>query len=89
MPSNNHPPLPKIKATIAAADINDTAVALTEHSAVFVSFQRHQPSISQTQNVNSAPRSLTSACHFGGNTAIDAVIAVTTATFTTFCDVEP
>jgi hypothetical protein len=55
------------------------AVALTEPSAALVSFQRHQPSLPLTQNVDSAPRSLTSACHFSGSIAICAK----TATFTT------
>jgi hypothetical protein len=84
MPSTIYQLPLKTTATMAAADTNDTAVALTEPSAAFVSFQRHQPGIPLTQNVNSAPRSLTAACQFSGSIAISAAIAVTTATFTTF-----
>ena len=42
------------KAMIAAADTNDTAVALVERSAGFVSFQRLTASLPPTQNVHSA-----------------------------------
>ena len=72
---------PKTIATMAAADLNCTAVALTERFAAFVSFQRHSPSISRHQNVNSALCSLTPACHFSGKYAIVATNAVTTATY--------
>ena len=71
----------KIIATTAAADTNCTAVALTELPAENVSFQRRAPVRPPTQNVDSAPRSLTSACCFSGNNAISAANAVTTATF--------
>lgn len=74
-----HPP--KSKATTAAASTNGIAVALQKHSAANVSFQRHQPKLSPTQNGNSAPYSLTSARHFSGSIAKCAVNAVTTATF--------
>jgi len=77
---------PKMRATIAATCTNCTAVASAEPSAAFVSFQRSYVSLPPTQNVNSAPRSLTPACHFSGNNASIAVNAVTTATFTTFGD---
>jgi hypothetical protein len=42
------------------------AVALTEPSAAFVSFQRHQPSQSPHKNVDSAVGSRVPTCHFGG-----------------------
>jgi len=61
-----------------------TAVALAERSAEVVLFQRLAPVFPPTQNVDSAPRSLTSACHFSENHAIYATNAVTTATFATF-----
>ena len=63
---------------------NCTAVALAERSAEVVSFQRLAPVFPPTQNVDSAPRSFTSACHFSGSIAIYAINAVTTATFTAF-----
>ena len=72
-------------AIMAAADMYDTAVAIAEPFAAFVSFRRQQPNLPPTQNVNSAPCSLTSAGQFSGNDAIYATCAVTTATFTTFC----
>ena len=72
-------PLLKMIAMTAAADPNDTAVALAEPPAGFVSFRRQQPSFPPTQNVNSAACSLTSACHFGGKCANCAENAVTTA----------
>ncbi|MBA3870700.1 MAG: hypothetical protein H0X30_16290 [Anaerolineae bacterium] len=78
-----------MKANLAAAHANCTAVALTEPSAAFVSFQRRQPSLSPTQNVDSAPRSLASAMQFGGNDAVYAVNAVTIAIFTTFRSTSP
>ncbi|MEP6989211.1 MAG: hypothetical protein ABI970_26660 [Chloroflexota bacterium] len=46
------------------------AVAPAELPTEFVSFQRHQPSVPPPQNANLADRSLTSACHFGGNMAL-------------------
>jgi hypothetical protein len=49
-----HPPPLKMKAKTAAADTNDTAVALAERFAAFVSFQRQSPGFPPTQNVNSA-----------------------------------
>jgi hypothetical protein len=76
----------KMRATSAAADTNCTAVALTELPAAFVSFRWQQPSLPPTQNVNSAPCSLTSACYFGGKFAKFAVIALTSAIFATFAD---
>ncbi len=82
-PTVHHRPH-KMRATMAAAMANCMAAALTEQSAAFVSFQRQQPSLPPTQNVNSAPCSLTSAGQFGGNNAINATNAVTTATFATF-----
>ena len=55
------------------------AVATRERSAAFVSFQRLAAGLPPTQNVTSAPRSLTSTCHFSGNTAQIATNAVTSA----------
>ena len=60
------------------------AVALTERFAALVPFRWHQANQPPTQNVNSALLSLTSACHFGGNDAIYATNAVTTASTATF-----
>ena len=71
-------------AFMAATCTNCTAVALTEHFAALVSSQWQQASFPPTQNVNSAPRSLTSACHFSGKYANYAKNAVTTATIATF-----
>jgi hypothetical protein len=51
------------------------AVALSEPSAANTPIQRHQPNHPPTQNVNSAPRSLTSAGHFGGSIAQFAICA--------------
>ena len=76
-----HQPSPKITAMIAAADTNCTAVAIREHSAAFVSFQRYAPSVPPTQNVHSVAFSLNLAAQFSGHNAIYAVIATTTATF--------
>ena len=56
-------------ATTAAADPYCSAVALAERFAAFVSFQWQQPGHPLHKNVNSAPRSLTSACHFSGKYA--------------------
>ncbi len=75
---------PKTKATMTAADTNDTAAALAEPFAEFVSFRWQQPSFPPTQNANSAACSLTAACHFSGNFVINDVSVVTTTTFTTF-----
>ena len=58
-----------------------TAVATAEHPAATVSFQRQQPNIPPTQNVNSAVSPLRPACHFSEKYAIVAVNAVTTATY--------
>ena len=74
----------KLTANTAAADTNDTAMALREQSAAFVSFQRQPPSLPPAQNVLSAPRSLTSAVQFSGSIAKYAAIATTFATVTTF-----
>ena len=54
MSPNANPPVLKIKTMMPAADANCTAVALTERSAGFVSFQRHQPSLPPDTNVSSA-----------------------------------
>ncbi len=43
-----------------------TAADTAEPAAAPVSFQRHQPSIPPTKNINSAPSSLTAARHFSG-----------------------
>jgi len=59
-------------------------VASAEQPAALMSFQRITPDLLLTKNVDSAPRSLTSACHFSGNYAISAAIAVKTATFASF-----
>ncbi len=68
----------KMKVTMAAANPNSTAVALTGLLAAIVSFQWHSLNFPPEQNANSALRSLTSARHFSGSIAID---AVTIATF--------
>ncbi|MEP6988117.1 MAG: hypothetical protein ABI970_21115 [Chloroflexota bacterium] len=69
---------------MAATDTNDTAAALAEPFAEFVSFRWQQPSFPPTQNANSAACSLTAAYHFNGSIAQNAANVVTTATFTTF-----
>ena len=69
-----------MKATMAAADTNCTAVALAEFPAEVVSFQWQQPSLPPTQNVNSAASPVFPAGQFSGNNAICATNAVTTAT---------
>ena len=74
----------KMKANSAAADTYCTAVALAEPSAALVTFRWQQPSFPPHKNVNSAPRSLTSAAQFSGNNAQIATNAVTTAIFVTF-----
>ncbi len=74
----------QIRANTAAAHPYCTAVALTEHFAAFVSFQRQQASLPPMQNVNSATSPLLAAMQFSGNNANYATNAVTTATFTTF-----
>ncbi len=61
-----HQLVPKMRAITAAAHPYCTAVALSGLPAANVSFQWHSPSYPPTQNVNSAPRSLTSARHFSG-----------------------
>ncbi len=45
---------------------NGTAVALRETSAALAPFQRIQPGQPRRNCVNSAPCSLSPACHFGG-----------------------
>jgi len=55
-------------------------VALTEHSAAFVSLQRLARCQPPTQNVNSAVSPELAAVQFSGRCAIFAVSAVTTAT---------
>jgi len=59
-------------------------VALRERFAAFVSFQWHQPSFPPTQNDGSAVYPVLPAVQFSGNIAINAAIAVITATTTTF-----
>ncbi len=74
----------KMRVIKAAAVTNCGAVALAEQSAALVSFQRLEPSLPPTQNVNSAVSPVLPAMQFSGNSAITAVIAaiaVTTATF--------
>jgi len=73
----------KLTTIFMASDIKRTAVATREHAAAFVSFQWQQANLPPTQNVDSAPRSLTSARHFSGNNAICAEIAATIATTAT------
>jgi hypothetical protein len=68
----------------AAADTNGTAVALTEQSAAFVSFQRQPPSFPPISNVHSAVSPRRAAVQFSGNDAIYAANAVTTTTFAPF-----
>ena len=70
MPLSAHRLPFKTKAKMAAAGTYGTAVALREHSAAFVSFQWQRPNLPPTQNVNSAPHSLTSAAQFSGKYAI-------------------
>ena len=60
------------------------AVVTAEQAAALVSFRWQQVSLPPTQNVNSAPRSLTSARHFSGKYANYAKNAATTATIATF-----
>ncbi len=74
----------KIKANRAAAGKFKTAVAAAEHPAAFESFERQHATDPPDKTVNSAPCSLTTARHFGGNIAEFATNAITTATFTTF-----
>ena len=69
----------KSTANMAAADTYDTAAALTERPAAFVSFRWHQPSLPPSQNVNSADLPAFPAGQFSGNSAICAINAVTTA----------
>jgi len=59
-------------------------VALTEHSAEFVSFQRQSASRPLTQNVHSAASPLRAAMQFSGNIAQIATNAATFATSVTF-----
>jgi hypothetical protein len=74
-----HHLLLKLCAIKAVAMAFGTAVALAERFAAFVLFQRYQPRLPPTQNVDSAPRSRTSACHFSGNSAICAITATAIA----------
>ena len=71
-------------ASTAAALAFCTAVASAEQFAAFASFQWQEASLSPTQNANSAPFSLTFACHFSGNNANYAANATTTATYSIF-----
>jgi hypothetical protein len=75
---------PKTIANMAAADPYCMAVALRESPAAKVSFRWQPPSLSPTQNANSADCSRATAFHFGGKIAKYAANAVTTATFATF-----
>ncbi len=84
MLSTVHQTPPKMRATTATTCTNCTAVALTERSAAFLSFQRQIPGFPPTQNVNSAPHSLIPAVQFSGSIAQIAENAVTTASFVTF-----
>ena len=59
----------KLTTIFMASDTKCTAVATAEYSAALVSFQWQQVSPPPTQNVDSAPRSLTSARHFSGKYA--------------------
>jgi len=63
----------KTIATTAAADTNCTAVALTEHSAAFASFQRIFAGLPPAQNVISALLTGLLARQISGNYAINAV----------------
>ena len=74
----------KLTTAFMAADINCTAVAMTEHLAAFVSFQWKQASFPPTLNVNSAVPPLVAAGQFSGNVAIFAAYVVATAIFATF-----
>ncbi len=70
--------LPPIRCNGSA---NCAAVACSLNSAALVSFQRHPPEQPPCQNVNSAPRSLASAMHFGGKSsqiAVGVISAITT-----------
>ncbi len=80
MSSTAHQTPLKMRANAAAAHPYCTAVALTGLSAEVVSFQRQQASLPPTQNVNSAVPPLLAAVQFGGNSAVYAANAVTTAT---------
>ena len=64
----------KMRARTAAADPNCGAVALTEASAAFVSFQWQAPGVPPRQNVDLAPCSRNSAGQFSGNNAKSAKI---------------
>ncbi len=74
----------KITPNMAAADICGAAVALTELSAAFVSFQWQQPSHPPAQNVNSAASPVFPATHFSGKYAKSAQNAANFA----FCAVH-
>jgi hypothetical protein len=56
-------------ATTAANCTNRMAAVVSRKSVEVVSFQRMQPSHPPVKNVNSAPYSRKSACHFGGKFA--------------------
>ena len=81
--TTSQPPLKTI-ATIAAADPNCTAVALREHSAAFVSFQRQQVKFPPAQNVDTAVSPVLAAMQFSGNIAQIATNVVTVASSATF-----
>ena len=74
----------KMRATMAAADPNGTAVTLTELPAAIVSFQRTSPSLPPFPKPRSAVSPLLPACHFSGNNANYAKCAVEIAYFAWF-----
>ena len=84
MSSIDHQPLPKMRATTTAADTYDTAVALAELLAAFVSFRWHQPSHPLHKDVNSAVSPMLAARQLGGSIAILAANVVSTTTFIAF-----
>lgn len=84
MPPTPYQPSLKMSANSAAADTYCAAVALTEHSAGFVSFQWQSASLPLTKNVHSAVPPALPAVQFSGNNAQIAAIAATTASFATF-----
>ncbi len=67
----------KMKAIIAAADPNGTAVAIAGHLAGFVSFRWQSGNLPPDKNANSAVSSVLAALHFSGSIAkIAAVVAI-------------
>ena len=74
----------KSLANLAAAYPYYTAVASAGHSAALMPFQRQSAKFSPDKNVISAASPVHPARQFSGINAINAAIAVTTATFATF-----